>query len=144
MSIAERFENFAADFEAAVQDDGWSRLEKYFASDATYLNVGGPDPKCEGREAILDFFKKDVTASDRRFDKRDLIALTSPVTDGNRLSRQWRCTYSLVDTPKLVVEGEARYLFEGDLIKEIEEELSPDSKRNLDEWMRSYADKLHT
>lgn len=143
MSIIERFENFAADFEAAVQDDDWSRLGKYFATDATYLNVGGPDQKCEGREAIVAYFKKDVAAFDRRFDKRTLVALTPPVTKGNHLSRQWRCTYSLAGTPDLVVEGEARYLFEGDLIKKIEEEPTSSSMRRLDEWMQEYEDKLH-
>ena len=51
MGIIERFESFAADFETAVEDDNWSRLEKYLAEDATYLNVGGPDPRCAGREA---------------------------------------------------------------------------------------------
>lgn len=143
MSIIDRFESFAADFEAAVQDDDWSRLEKYLAKDATYLNVGGPDPKCEGREAILGYLKKDVSDYDRRFDRRTLVALTPPTTEGNRLSRRWRCTYTFAGTPDLVVEGQARYLFEGDLIKEIEEEPTSASMQKVDEWMRKYEDKLH-
>ncbi len=53
MGIIDTFESFAADFEAAVADGDWSRLETYLAEDATTLNVGGPDPKFEGREAIL-------------------------------------------------------------------------------------------
>jgi hypothetical protein len=143
MSIIDRFESFAADFEAAVRDDDWSRLEKYLAKDATYLNVGGPDPKCVGREAILRYLKKDVSNYDRRFDRRTLVALTPPTTEGNRLSRRWRCTYTLAGTPDLVVEGEARYLFEGDLIKEIEEEPTSASMQKVDEWMWKYEDKLH-
>lgn len=143
MSIIDKFESFAAEFEAAVRDDDWSRLEKYFAKDATYSNVGGTDPKCEGREAILAYFKNDVSNYDRRFDTRTLFALTPPTTEGNRLSRRWRCTYSLAGTPDLVVEGEARYLFEGDLIKEIEEEPTSASMQIVDEWMRKYDDKLH-
>ena len=87
--------------------------------------------------------KADVSNTDRRFDTRTVIALTPPTTEGNRLSRQWRCTYTLAEAPDLVVEGEARYLFEGDLIKEIEEELSPVSMQKLDEWMRNYGDRLH-
>ncbi len=143
MNIIDRFESFATDFEAAVKDDDWSRLEKHLANDATYLNVGGPDPKCEGREAILDCFEKDVASFDRRFDRRTLVALTKPTTDGDRLSRRWRCTYSLVGAPDLIVEGEARYLFENHLIKEIEEEPTSVSMQKVDEWMREYADKLH-
>lgn len=142
MGIIEIFESFAADFEAAVQDDNWSRLEKYFTKDATYLNVGGPDPKCEGRDAILAFLKEDVSNNDRRFDTRTLIALTPPSAEGDRLSRRWRCTYSLAGAPDLVVEGEARYRFEGDLIKQIEEEATAASMQNVDEWMQKYGDRL--
>ncbi len=65
MGIIDTFESFAADFEAAVENDDWSRLERYLAEDATYLNVGGPDPKCEGREAIIAFLRADVSNTDR-------------------------------------------------------------------------------
>jgi hypothetical protein len=143
MGIVDTFESFAAAFEAAVVDDNWSRLEKYLAEDATYYNVGGPDPKCEGREAIIAFLKADVSNTDRRFDTRTLIALTPPTAEGNRLSRRWHCTYTLAGVPDLVMEGEARYLFEGDFIKEIEEELTAASAQKMDEWMRKYGDKLH-
>ena len=142
--IIDTFESFAADFEVAIEDDDWSRLEKYLAEDATYLNVGGPDPKSKGRDTIIAFLKADVSNTDRRFDTRTLIALTPPTAAGNRLSRQWRCTYTLAEAPDLVVEGEARYLFEGDLIKEIEEELTAVSMQKLDEWMRNYGDRLRS
>jgi hypothetical protein len=143
MEITEIFETFAAAFEAAVFDNDWSRLEKYLAEDATYLNVGGPDPKCKGRKEIITFLKEDVSNTDRRFDTRSLIALTPPITDGNRLSRRWHCTYTLAGAPDLEVEGEARYLFEGILIKEIEEEPTIDSMQRVSEWMQKYGDRLH-
>ncbi len=142
MSIIDRFEAFALEFESAVADDEWSRLEKYLAEDATYLNVGGSDPKSFGRASVLAYLQADVSAVDRRFDHRELTALTPPVAQGNRLSRQWRCTYRLAGAPDLVVEGEARYLFEGDLIKEIEEEPTADSFQRLAEWMEQYGDLL--
>jgi len=143
MGIINTFESFAAEFEAAVEDDNWSRLEKYLAEDATYLNVGGPDPKCEGRDAIIAFVKVDVANNDRRFDTRTLIALTPPTAEGNRLSRQWRCTYTLAGAPDLVVDGEARYVFEGNLIKEIEEEVTTVSMQKFSEWMQKYGDRLN-
>jgi hypothetical protein len=52
------FESFAAAFESSLLDDDWSRLEKYLAEDATYLNVGGPDPKCIGRAEYQLFEKR--------------------------------------------------------------------------------------
>ena len=143
MNNIDTFNGFAAAFEEAVEDDNWTRLEKYLANDATYLNVGGPDPKSEGRDTVVAFLKTDVANTDRRFDKRTLTALSSPVTEGDSLSRQWRCTYSLSETPDLVVEGEARYLFENGLIKEIEEEVTSDSMQKLGEWMEKYGDRLH-
>lgn len=144
MDIVEIFERFAADFELSVADDDWSRLGKYLADDATYLNVGGPDPKCQGRAAILTYLKEDISNYDRRFDTRRLAALAPPTADGNHLRRRWRCTYSLAGAPDLVVDGEARYLFDGDLIKEIEEEATPASMRKVEEWAQKYGDGLRT
>jgi hypothetical protein len=48
----------------------------------------------------------------------------------------------LAGAPDLVVEGEARYLFEGDLIKEVEEEPTAASIQKLAEWMEQYGDLL--
>lgn len=143
MGIIEIFEMFAADFEVAVIDDNWNRLEKYLSEDATYLNVGGPGPKCKGRKEIIMYLKEDVSNTDRRFDTRTLVALTPPTTNGNCLSRVWRCTYTLAGAPDLEVKGEARYVFEGNLIKEIEEEPTATSMQRVNEWMQKYGDKLH-
>lgn len=142
MSNIDLFERFAADFEEAVEDDDWLRLEKYFAGDATYLNLGGPEPKCVGRDTILGFFKEDVTNTDRKYDTRKLTALSPPLTDGECLSRKWRCEYTLKGTPDLTLEGESRYLFENDLIKTLEVELTENSIQTLKEWMHENGDKL--
>lgn len=143
MNLVDLFEAFAADFEAAVQDDDWLRLAKYLAEDASYENVGGPDPQCRGRAAILDYLQNDVAENDRRFDTRTLVALTPPEVNGNRLRRRWRCTYTLAGAPDLVVEGEARYLFDGERIKAIEQQPTPESLRNYGEWLQQHAHRLH-
>lgn len=142
MNLIGTFEAFAAAFESAIKDDNWSRLEKYLAADATYLNVGGPDPISAGRDAVINYLKNDVANHDRKFDTRTLVPITSPRVKGNRMSRQWRCTYALGGAPDLVLEGEARYVFENGLIKEIEEEISTQAMRRLEEWMREYGDRL--
>jgi hypothetical protein len=142
VNLIDIFEKFAEDFEGAVADNNWLRLEKFFAENATYLNHGGPDPKCEGREAILTYFEEDVTNTDRRFDTRTLIALSPPSVNGARLSRRWRCTYTLNDAPDLVLEGESRYVFESDLIEALEVHLTEHSMQTLDKWMRENGDKL--
>jgi len=86
MSIVDRFNAFAADFESCIIDDNWSRLEKYFLADASYWNVGGPDPKITGRAAIVDYLRDNVASSDRRFASRDLEAIAEPTVTGNKLS----------------------------------------------------------
>ena len=144
MSIIDLFESFAADFELTVVDDEWSRLEKYFAEDATYLNVGAGEAKCIGRAAILAYLKADVASVDQRFDSRMHIALTEPSVEGDRLSRNWSCTYTLAGCDELVVEGEARYLFEGDLIKEMEEEPTTESMQKVEAWMSKYGERLQS
>ena len=85
---------------------------------------------------------RDETAHDRKFDTRTLIPITPPRVQGNRMSRQWRCTYTLSGAPDLVLEGEARYMFENGLIKEIEEEITSPAMQRLEEWMREYGDRL--
>ena len=143
MSNIDIFNNFAAAFELAVEDDNWSRLEEYLAEDATYLNVGGPDPKSEGCKNVVRFLKKDVANTDKKFDTRTLIAITETKAEGDRLSRSWRSTYTLEGAPNLVVEGEARYRFENNLIKEVEEEATNESMQNLGKWMDRYGEKLY-
>ena len=143
MSIVDQFNAFAADFESCVADDGWSRLEKYFVEDASYWNVGGPDPKITGRASIVDYLRDNVASTDRRFDSRHLEAVTEPAVNGNKLSRKWRVTYTLSGVPDLVLEGEARYEFEGDLIRSLEEEVTPRSMRRYVEWMQDYGSRLN-
>ena len=142
MDITERFEHFASDFESSLKDDNWDRLKKHLRTDATYLNVGGSDPKSVGRDEITAFLKKDVDSVDRRFNSRTLVGLTKPLVKGNRLSRRWRCTYRLSGVPDLIVEGEARYRFEGDQIKSIEQELTKESGQTLLNWMNDYGKYL--
>lgn len=136
------FEAFAADFERAVRDDDWSRLEEYLAPGARYRNVGLAEEDPVGPRAILDRFRSDVASWDRRFDTRELVGLDTPSVTGNRLTRRWRCTYTLDGAPDLVLEGEARYRIVGERIEEIEEELTPRSMERLRAWMGEHGGRL--
>ena len=143
MSPIDRFDSFARDFEACVIDDKWERLGKHFAENATYWNVGGPDSRIKGRSAIIDFLESDFDNNDRRFDSRKLQAVSEPTVIGNKLSRSWRCTYTLSGAPDLVVEGQARYEFEEGLISSLEEEITPVSMEGYEAWMKRYGAQLH-
>jgi len=41
------------------------------------------------------------------------------------------------------LEGEARYEFEGELIRSLEEEITPESMRQYIEWMQKYGSMLN-
>ncbi|MBT3045176.1 MAG: hypothetical protein KME67_20150 [Candidatus Thiodiazotropha sp. (ex Codakia orbicularis)] len=142
MNLIDRFNSFAADFEACIVEDRWDRLEKHFAENATYWNVGGSDPKIKGRHSIIKFLKNDVSSNDRKFDSRRLQAITEPTVVGDKLSQNWRCIYKLSGAPDLVVEGEARYIFEGELIQSMEEEITPAAMERYLAWMDNYASRL--
>ena len=144
ITIIDIFESFAADFEATLRDDNWSRLKKYFTPEATYKNVGDSNSECRGQEDILSYLKTDVSTFDRKFDSRNLIALNPPEIKENQLSRKWQTTFTLKGTPDLIIEGEARYFFEGKLIKGIEEEITPESLQKLDQWLKVYGIKLQS
>ncbi len=142
MDIKVVFENFAADFERTIVDDDWTRLEKYFADDATYLDVGEQKGKLKGPANIINHLKESVENTDRKFRSRTLIALTDPRVEGNRLNRKWRAIYTLTGAPDLVVEGEARYMIEDDLIKEVGQELTPESGQIYEQWMNENGNKI--
>lgn len=143
MSIIDLFESFATDFETCVADDAWERLAKHFAENATYWNVGGPDPRIKGRLEIVSFLKNDVANNDRRFDTRTLEAISKPTVVGNNLSRRWRCTYTLEGVPDLVLEGEAKYEFVSGLISSLEEEITSASIERYAQWIKQYGSRLH-
>jgi len=142
MSVISTFNQFAAAFEAAVTDNNWSQLSPFLGENVSYINIGGPDSKVTGRDAVINFLKNDVENTDKRFDSRTLIALTPPLVNGSQLSRKWRCIYTLKNTPDLVTEGEARYLINNDLIEKIEEEATTDTIQKINEWMQQYAERL--
>lgn len=144
INLIDRFNSFAEDFEACVTGDDWQKLGEYFTEDATYWNVNGPDPVVKGRMAIVEYLKADVSNNDRRFDSRNLQALSEPKVVGNTLSRLWRCTYTLAGSPDLVTEGEARYEYSGGLISSLEEQITQTSMERYAEWMDKFGARLQT
>ena len=87
MDPLERFAAYAADFEKTFEDDDWTRLEGYFAEDATYSVKGTPfDCEVRGRDAIFRAIKKSIDGFDRRFDKREIVPDGPPVVAGNRVT----------------------------------------------------------
>ena len=79
MTNLECFGAYAADFEKTFKDDDWSRLDRYFAPDATYRVKGEPfAASIKGRDAIFKGIKKSLDGFDRRFATRDIALEGAP------------------------------------------------------------------
>ena len=95
MTNLECFGAYAADFEQTYKDDDWSRLDRYFAPDATYQVKGEPfATTIKGRDAIFKGIKKSLDNFDRKFDERAIAVTNGPLLDGDRLSADWTVTYT--------------------------------------------------
>jgi hypothetical protein len=136
MKLLELFQVYEADFEKTVEDDRWSRLERYFAEDAVYQTYGATGQRTQGREAIFERLRGELDAFDRRCQWRRLATTSGPEIDGNRVLRNWVVTYHLDGAADLMVEGSERITFEGDRIVMLEEEPSELGERHLEAWMK--------
>lgn len=100
------FGAYAQDFEKTYLDDDWSRLEPYFAPDATY-EVSGEPFACtlRGRDAIFAGIKKSLDGFDRRFAARAVALEGAPVVEGDTVTLPWAVTYERPGAPPMVLRG---------------------------------------
>lgn len=145
MNITERFQQYAAAFEETYIDDDWSRLEPFFAVDATYEVLGMPQfpINAEGRDAVFAALKESVDSFDRRFDSRKLQILAPPEVAGSSLKLRWGGSYGREGVPDFAFEGveEAHYNEAGEiarLVDTYEESMAEAAK----EWLGKYGKSL--
>ncbi len=74
MSIEQRFMEYAKAFEAAFEDDDWSRLAPFFTENAVYR--APPDADAQDRDAVLAKLQRSVNEMDRRMDSRVALYAT--------------------------------------------------------------------
>jgi ketosteroid isomerase-like protein len=137
MSIADRYQAYAAAFEESYEDDDWTRIEQYFTDDAVYEG----DPDARGRAAVLAKLKGGVDTFDRNMDSRTPDFQT-PTVDGNTLRMNWQVTYTKAGCPDLVITGHEIAVFEGDRIALLRDEFDPDAEATMGEWMAAHGAKL--
>jgi hypothetical protein len=135
MSHIRHFAAYAAAFEKAYESDDWSEVESYFAADAVY-EVGLPilgAERCEGRAAIVAWFKDVLDRFDRRFATRTLDLLEGPKEDGDEVWIKGTATYTAEGVPNLVLSLAETIRFDGDKIVYLEDHYAPEM---LDEIVR--------
>jgi len=143
MGNADRFKEYAEAFEEAYLDDDWSRLERFFAEDATYRSFYGADLVVTGRKGVLEQFQADTNAFDRKFDARHLEFPVGPKEDRARVSMVWKLTYAKADAPDLVLVGTETATFRGDQIILLEGAYAPETFGEFGAWLGKYGGFLH-
>jgi hypothetical protein len=138
MSIADRYQAYAAAFEESYVDDDWTRIEPFFTDDAVY--EGDPED-ARGRAAVLAKLKGGVDTFDRNMDSRTPDFQT-PTVDGDTLRMNWTVTYSKAGCPDLVISGVETAVFEGDRIACLRDDFDAAAQAGMGEWMAAHGDKL--
>jgi hypothetical protein len=137
MTILERFLAYAGDFERTLHDDDWSRIRKYFHTDAVY-EVSGASFACklQGPEAIFAGIKKSLDGFDRRFDGRDIAVTSGPDVDDDEMTLAWTVTYKKEGWTPFVLRGRSRARYRGDRIAYLGDSYDAAVDDELTAWQR--------
>ncbi len=103
MSNLTGFGAYAADFETSLLDDDWSRLEQYFAPDASYRPGDGSE--ANGRDAVLEALKDSVNALERKSDSRGLVGEPEVTESGDTITLKFSLKYTKAGMPDLILSG---------------------------------------
>ena len=134
---------YAADFEVTFEDDDWSRLEKYFAPDATY-EVTGSAMACRllGPAAIFAGIKKSLDGFDRPLGGRTMELTSEPKVDGGCFDVDWEVTYRKQDAPDYILKGHSRARYADDVIVELVDSYGPEVDDLAAAWIGRYAPEV--
>jgi hypothetical protein len=144
LSNIPRFAAYAAAFEKAYEDDEWSALEEFFSEDAVY-EIGMPilgAERCEGRDAILGWFKDVLDRFDRNFESRELEAIEGPREEGNEVWLRGAAIYRAPGVPEFRLVLKETLRFEGDRIVHLEDQYTDEMKEETDRFIREYGSKI--
>ena len=105
-NTTQTFLKYVAAFEAACENDEWTRLRHFFHEDAVY-EARNVSFACvlEGQAEILSGFQRSVNGFDRHMLSRKLRVLSPPSLFGERLQTVWRVSYTMAQTPPVHLVG---------------------------------------
>ena len=144
MSNLEKFMQYAAAFEHARDSDDWRVLAPFFAEHACYT-AEWPAPlggHFEGRDAILDYFKRILDGFDRRFATIEFLPMEPPVPpreEGNTVSFHGRARYTSPGRPDLCFEAKSSVTFDGDVIVELADRFDANARAIIAAYLREYG-----
>ena len=138
------FAEYAAAFERAVESDDWAEMSTLVADDAVYevgLALLG-ETRCEGRKAVVDFFKQSLDGFDRRFDDRALALVDGPEERDGAIWLSGTATYQKPGFPTFVLRLEETLRFENGRLLRIEDVYSDEMKEEAEEYFREHGEAL--
>jgi len=147
MSNLQRFMKYAAAFEQAKHSDDWSVVAPFFAEHARYV-AEWPAPlggQFEGRDAMLDYFKRILDGFDRRFAALEILPLEPPLPpreDGETLSFHGRARYTSPGRPDLCFEASSSVTFDGDVILELTDRFDAKARETIAAYLREHGTAL--
>jgi hypothetical protein len=147
MSNLEKFWKYAAAFEHARDSDDWSVLAPFFAEEACYT-AEWPAPlggRCEGRAAILDYFKRILDGFDRRFATIAFLPAEPPVPPreaGDTLTFHGRARYTSPGRPDLCFDAESSVTFDGDVIVDLADRFDASARETIAAYLHEHAAAL--
>ena len=116
MSHLPRFGEYAAAFEESLLDDNWSRLEQYFAAQASYLP--GDGTQASGRAAVLQALQDSVNALERKCDSREVVGEPEISESGDTITLKFTIKYTKSGLPDLTLVGvETVQYAEGEILR---------------------------
>lgn len=143
MKPMQSFFEYAQEFEKTYDDDDWSRLERFFAPDATYeVRNTAFACKLQGVQAILRGLKKSLDGFDRRMPKRELGVTDGPTESGETITVGWTATYSPPGVPPFVLRGRSTARYRNGVIADLVDEYPDGMDAESSAWVRAHAPGL--
>lgn len=108
------FMKYATAFEEGFAADDWNLVNVLFDDHVTWAVGGLPSPEpflAEGRANVSATIKRSVDSFDRRFDRREPMAVKPPTPIPGGIHLEWRVTYTRAGLPPFELRGEEWDLF---------------------------------
>ena len=141
MSLVERFQRYADDFERSQVDGDWNRLRKHFTEGVVHeRHVGGLyNFRDEGIDRVIERFEEAVENIDRRFDRRILVPTGPVVESASQVRIPWVCLFLVEGAPACVDEGVEIATFQGERISRLEGQYLEEVVERIAQWGARYG-----
>ena len=140
MDLVQKFNDYAAAFEAAYASDDWSNLGACFSADAAYYYSDGSEPVF-GREQVIEKLQTAVNELDRKMNQRELEFLDISVA-GDTVTAEWSARFGKDGLPTLDVTGREIARFSGDEISELNSVIDDEGLAAFGAWMEAHGHEL--